>query len=244
VWPSLPYKACLEAAFHDVAPAWTSPVTGTKTTALKSWRFRSFPRYLVLPVYRFYLDDKWTPQKHAVEVDMPMDLDLESFRAKGRQKGEEIFQTSAAPAPAAPKFEPDEMIVMAAVSMGFSVHAGRRAAKATQNAGAEHAINWIMANMDLPDLNDPIASDTKTSAPTSAPVDPAPTPGAGSSQYSLVGMVTHQGKNSGHGHYICYTLRKASKEGKPQWALFNDRKVRKALKLPKGVAYIYLYKQK
>lgn len=255
VWPRVPADVCLKNALaQDTMDGWNSPCTGTKTTALQSERIRRYPRYLMVPVQRDYMGADWTPQKHAVEVDMPLDLDLECFRAKGRQPGEQPFGTPVTPAApaAAPEVTPDADIVQMAVAMGFSANAGRRAALATQNAGADHAVNWIMANMDLPGLNDDPTQSTQcndTAIPAPAPAHAsaaadAAGPGVGSSQYSLVGMVTHQGKNSTHGHYICHTLRKESTGSKLQWVLFNDRKALKPVTLPKGVAFMYLYKQK
>ena len=51
---------------------------------------------------------------------------------------------------------PDATIVQAIVGMGFSENAGKRAALATTNSGAEAATNWLFAHMEDPDLNDPL----------------------------------------------------------------------------------------
>lgn len=40
--------------------------------------------------------------------------------------------------------------------MGFSENAGKRAALATKNAGAEAAVNWVLQHMSDSDINDPI----------------------------------------------------------------------------------------
>ena len=42
----------------------------------------------------------------------------------------------------------------------------------------------------------------------------------GPGEYELVGFISHLGKNTGSGHYVCHI----KKDGK--WAFFNDRKVR------------------
>lgn len=41
----------------------------------------------------------------------------------------------------------------------------------------------------------------------------------GEGKYSLVGIISHLGKSTDHGHYVCHL----KKDG--QWVLFNDEKV-------------------
>ena len=41
----------------------------------------------------------------------------------------------------------------------------------------------------------------------------------GEGKYSLIGIISHLGKNTDHGHYVCHL----KKDG--QWLLFNDEKV-------------------
>ncbi len=42
----------------------------------------------------------------------------------------------------------------------------------------------------------------------------------GEGKYTLMGIISHLGKNTDHGHYVCHL----KKDG--QWLLFNDEKVR------------------
>jgi len=61
---------------------------------------------------------------------------------------------------------------------------------------------------------------TGAAAAASTPAaDGAPPSDDGPGEYELVGFISHLGKNTGSGHYVCHI----KKEGK--WALFNDRKV-------------------
>jgi ubiquitin C-terminal hydrolase len=39
-------------------------------------------------------------------------------------------------------------------------------------------------------------------------------------RYTLVAVISHMGKNTDHGHYICHVRKNG------QWILFNDEKVR------------------
>ena len=60
---------------------------GKNTQAIKHVRFASFPRYLLVQMRRYYVDQSWTPKKMEVLVDVPEHLSLQSFRAKGVQVG-------------------------------------------------------------------------------------------------------------------------------------------------------------
>ena len=164
-------------------------------------------------------------------------LDLERLRATGRIKGELPMQEKSADTKKV--FEPDLSIVSAVVNMGFTSNAGKRAAIATKNAGPEEAVNWVLSNMTLSELNDPLPE--KKEGEEKKVVKENATPGVGSSKYELIGLITHQGKNAGHGHYVCHTRR--SVDGEESWFLFNDRKVTKPGNLPLKHAYVYLYRQ-
>lgn len=59
-------------------------------------------------------------------------------------------------------------------------------------------------------------------------------------KYQLKAIVTHLGRNSGSGHYVCH-LRSDATEGK--WLHFNDAKVTEVASLPKHLGYLYLYEQ-
>ena len=58
-------------------------MTGTRGTCTRQWGFNTLPRYLLWKVNRFYVDEKWTPQKRDVEVDMPLELDVANLMSKG-----------------------------------------------------------------------------------------------------------------------------------------------------------------
>ena len=49
----------------------------------------------------------------------------------------------------------DDTIVAQLVAMGFSENGSKRAAIATSNAGAEVAMEWVLAHSDDPDFNEP-----------------------------------------------------------------------------------------
>lgn len=55
--------------------------------------------------------------------------------------------------------------------------------------------------------------------------------------YNLYGYLTHLGKNSEHGHYVCHVRQEGNK-----WTYFNDLKVNMWEEPPIHKGYIYLYK--
>ena len=128
----------------------------------------------------------------------------------------------------------DMAVVVQIQGMGFSENAGKRACKAVKGAGAEAAANWIFSHMDDADLNDPLP--VEPPAPVAPP--PAEVDNSGPGQYELLAIISHLGKSTGGGHYVCHI----KKEGK--WAIFNDRKVGQSKSPPLDVGYLYIYSRK
>jgi ubiquitin carboxyl-terminal hydrolase 5/13 len=82
----VPFAACLNGLVSDeVIPDFNSPATKHTGLAKKTLRFLTFPKYLVVKMSRYYYSENWEPLKMEVEVTMPEDLDLEPYRAQGRQ---------------------------------------------------------------------------------------------------------------------------------------------------------------
>lgn len=240
VAPLVPFEACLQNRISSNSVQWISPATGKAGTMQERYRIKTFPKYLTVIVWRWFTDKDWVPKKLNVELDMPSKcLDLERLRATGRVKGESLMAEKSADMEKS--FEPDLSIVSAVVNMGFTSNAGKRAALATKNAGPEEAVNWVLSNMTLTELNDPLPEKKRENEESKKIGKENATPGVGSSKYELIGLITHQGKNAGHGHYVCHARRDLDESS--GWFLFNDRKVTKPGNLPLKHAYIYLYRQ-
>ena len=56
--------------------------------------------------------------------------------------------------------------------------------------------------------------------------------------YDLYAFITHLGKNTSHGHYVCH-IKKGD-----NWIYYNDSKVNVSQDPPIHKAYIYMYKAK
>ena len=171
VVPIVPLAMCLA---RMGAPAPLDNFRG-RTGALKTTRFATFPRYLMMTLQRYYTSQDWQAKKMSVEVPMPLELDLSAWRTSGPKEGEALLPDStagggggAAGAPAPPPaalLAPDETIVAQLLSMGFSENGSKRAAIAVQNANAEAAAEWVFAHMDDADFNEPLPPPAAADAP-------------------------------------------------------------------------------
>lgn len=173
-YPPVSFSSCLDEWTHTTTvDAWVCPHCQSAQQARKSSRFSSFPSVLVVHMRRFVYEG-WVPEKLDIEVRLTegeeelkkaqtAQIDLEKLRAKGLQAGEELLPKEAAAAPAAAAKVADPAIVSGLEAMGFGSNACKRAALAVDNASADAAASWLFANMDAPDLNDPLP------APAAAP---------------------------------------------------------------------------
>jgi len=130
----------------------------------------------------------------------------------------------------------DESVVMSLVeNLGcFNAEQVRAALKECDGA-ADRAADWLFSHMD--DLDGAIAalqnSETfslqGTTTASSVPLED------GAGKYTLVGLISHIGKNTGSGHYVAH-LKKDEK-----WIIFNDEKVALSGRPPISHAYLYLF---
>lgn len=147
--------------------------SGTQVT-----RFQNFPRYLLIQIQRYQLGPDWQPIKLEVNLDIPEDIDLTSYKAAGPQNGECLVPDEeeggaiGATGSAAPKIEISEGALSQLMDMGFGMNGCKRALTTVGGSDTEAAMNWIFEhNMD-PDFNDPIPESS---------ADAAPAPSSGSS---------------------------------------------------------------
>lgn len=130
----------------------------------------------------------------------------------------------------------DESIVMTLVeNFGcFTADQVRAALKHCAGA-ADRAADWLFSHMD--DLDGAIAAlASPAAAGASEPKTQVPLED-GEGSYTLVGLVSHIGKNTGSGHYVAHL----KKDGK--WVMFNDEKVALSKEPPVQHAYMYLFQR-
>jgi ubiquitin carboxyl-terminal hydrolase 5/13 len=109
-----------------------------------------------------------------------------------------------------------------------------RAAVKHCDGAADRAADWLFSHMD--NLDEAIAN-VESNAAASGGGTPAPSVPLedGEGKYTLIGLVSHIGKNTGSGHYVAHL----KKNGK--WVIFNDEKVALSLRPPIEHAYMYLF---
>jgi len=152
----IPLESLLENFMaSDIIEDFKSPATGQKTTATRTVRLKTFPKFLMVHLCRYILAENWTAKKLDADIPMPEKVNLEMLRGAGLQPGEtemkDISEEKAAPVP-------DAGIVSGLQAMGFSENACARAALAVQNSNAEMAMNWLLEHMEDPDIHDPLPS--------------------------------------------------------------------------------------
>ncbi|KAJ1723015.1 ubiquitin C-terminal hydrolase Ubp14 [Coemansia erecta] len=168
-------KECLDLMTSDeTVDGYNCPQCQKPTTAIKSTKFATFPKVLAMQVRRFELVN-WVPQKLDVPVQVPLDqIDLEPYKGRGIQPGEELLPETddaadSAPASGSADEQPvDEEVVSQLESMGFPRVRCVKAVKKTGNSGAEAAMNWIFEHMDDADIDVP----EDTPAASGPSVDP------------------------------------------------------------------------
>lgn len=127
----------------------------------------------------------------------------------------------------------------------FTADQVRAALKATSGA-ADRAADWLFSHMD--DLDGAIAALESSqisgsgggggAGGGSSSYTPAVPLDDGPGKYSMVGMISHIGKNTGSGHYVAHL----KKDGR--WVIFNDEKVALSSHPPFEHAYVYLFQRK
>ena len=144
-------------------------------------------------------------------------------------------------ASAAPSvFIPDSDAVTMITSMGYSNQQATAALKVCNN-NLESAMDWIFSHMDDMDIaiaqameESPVSKGSVgTTAETCEDVDD------GDGNYELISIISHIGKSTGSGHYVCHIKDKSTN----QWVLYNDEKVAIATNPPLNYGYMYLYRR-
>jgi ubiquitin carboxyl-terminal hydrolase 5/13 len=124
---------------------------------------------------------------------------------------------------------PDDVEMLTA--MGFSARQAEIALKRSQN-DPQRAADWLFSHVD--ELDAIVAQE----AENRVQVQEKWNDGAG--KYELVGIISHLGKSTDHGHYVAH-VKKASDK---QWYFFNDGKVAISEAPPFEVGYLYMFRRK
>ena len=170
VVPTVTFDACMDewAATHTVDDyRWNHLNTVSKASSKLS--MVNFPRYLIIQIQRYEIGEDWQPKKIEVKIDMPEEISLEKFKARGPQDGEILvpedveMSSNAAAAPAI-----DEGALAQLMDMGFHMNGCKRALMAVGGSNVEAAMNWVFEHNEDPDFNDPLPENDGTAAASSS----------------------------------------------------------------------------
>lgn len=120
------------------------------TQASKTVKIDKFPKYLLLHMRRYYVDDTWTPKKLDVKLDVPEQLSLEQFRAEDPKvrTSRNINEVTIVDSPHLATMQADELLqpeeatddaneelLEQLVAMGFDAKQSKDALLSTGNSG-------------------------------------------------------------------------------------------------------------
>jgi ubiquitin carboxyl-terminal hydrolase 5/13 len=144
----------------------------------------------------------------------------------------------------------DNLVMSLAENLGcFTMDQVRAALKHTHGS-FDRAADWLFSHME--DLDTAIASLSvnPTIPASSTPQSIVPKSQRpledGQGKYTMIGMVSHIGKNTGSGHYVAHLKRNRgddTDENSSHWVIFNDNKVAISANPPFEHAYIYLFQR-
>ncbi|KAJ9077576.1 ubiquitin C-terminal hydrolase Ubp14 [Entomophthora muscae] len=141
----------------ELVEGYNCPQCKVPTVAVKTTRFLTYPKVLILNLRQFALVN-WVPTKLEIPVAMPSNGDikplLEKYRAPLRADGELLL-------PDQPEGHPQEInqdLVNQMMSMGLSQAQCQRALRATGGSDVDAAVSWVFEHMDDPDVEELPAS--------------------------------------------------------------------------------------
>lgn len=145
----VPFSQVLENFFRSETIEFTNPSLGYPAPTLSSTKFKTFPKYLMIKLGRYYVDKDWKQIKVDALVPMPENLDLSAYRGTGIsllsrliiqvmyfsllgiQPGEMTMpdtSSTSVSSTASAETLADENIVLQLMSMGFSENGCKKAA--------------------------------------------------------------------------------------------------------------------
>lgn len=123
------------------------------TTASSKTMFKSFPNILALNARRFQIVN-WVPTKLDIPVEVSNEpFDLDCYLSSGKQDDEKEM---VEPEEEDDTFVPNQTALEQLEQMGMPKVRAEKALHATGNSDVETAMNWLLENMEDPDIDVPI----------------------------------------------------------------------------------------
>lgn len=157
VRPIVSLVDCFEAF---VAPEqlenYYSTAVKDNTTAVKTTKLLTMPKYLMIQMRKFDLSSGWVPKKLDVLIDAPEEINLENYRSQGKLPNEEelpIEENDKEQETVMPQW--DESVVQMLTAMDIPLVRAQRASMATKG-DVNEAMEWLFSHLDDPDIDKPI----------------------------------------------------------------------------------------
>ncbi|WEW55617.1 ubiquitin C-terminal hydrolase Ubp14 [Emydomyces testavorans] len=146
-------EECLDIFTGEEIVELTCSGCGSQKGFRKRSLFKTFPQNLIVNARRFELMN-WVPTKLDIPVEVSDEpLALNKYLSPGHQEGEALLEDE--PSPEKVEFQPNKEAVNMLLSMGFPEIRVIKALHATGNTDTDDALNWLLAHMDDPDIDNP-----------------------------------------------------------------------------------------
>ena len=154
--PKISLLDCLEKfASEQIIDDYVSPATKRKTKAVRHYRIRTYPEFLMLHMQKFSVDSrKGQTVKIDCSLDVPEMLDLAFLRGEGLQYGEQLLPYDGKSA--AEQFSFDKQLIGHLFDMHFPLDACKRALLRTGSKSLDSALEWLYKHRSDYDYKEPI----------------------------------------------------------------------------------------
>ncbi|KAF3492046.1 ubiquitin carboxyl-terminal hydrolase 14 [Arthroderma uncinatum] len=167
MWETVPLKTCIDMFTREENVELTCSGCGNKNFSKRSL-FKTLPQNLVVNARRWEVVN-YVPMKLDIPVEVGKEpLDLTQYLSLGKQDNEELLADDAE---SEPEFVPNSEAYAALLGMGFPENRVKKALHNTGNSDQEAALNWILAHMDDPSIDEPMASTTRSATGAPKPSD-------------------------------------------------------------------------
>lgn len=160
VYESVTLKECLDIFTGLEIVELKCPGCGSNKGFRKRSLFKSLPQHLLINARRFELIN-WVPTKLNIPVEVgDEDMDMSNYLSSGPLPNEEMLPEDAETG--APAFIANPELVEQLSGMGFSQVRCENALYATGNSDIESAMNWLLAHLEDPDIDQPMFMSSNT----------------------------------------------------------------------------------
>ncbi|KAK2861396.1 hypothetical protein FQN49_004244 [Arthroderma sp. PD_2] len=166
-WETVPLQDCIDTFTRKEHVELNCSGCNNKRFT-KRTLFKTLPQNLVVNARRWEVVN-YVPMKLDIPVVVGNEpLDLTQYLSLGKQDNEELLEDEPE---SAPEFVPNSEAYAALLGMGFPENRVKRGLHNTGNSDQEAALNWILAHMDDPNIDEPMAPATGSATGSQKPSD-------------------------------------------------------------------------